>query len=379
VPVVCSNHFGNKEIIKNGVNGYVFKSYDHLKDILSDLLSNPQKLLDLKISTRKHFIEHIDIRHSIDKYLKLINKTVSNFPMSSSLGAGAKAKRLKSKRTVITRPIKPKSKRPIKKFQDKKTIHNMKENDKFSILTACYNNEEFLDDWAKSILCQAHRPLEVVFVDDASTDGSRKKIKSIIPKFKKAGIDFRLIEHNQRNYCATSYSWAVYKAEGDFFGVVDADDMLGSEAVSFIMGIYKKYPHVGWIYTQFQFYDNKMRKKGRGFCGMPSKGQSLLSAGMKGKHLYSHWRTFSRRVPKPKQIFKKGLRASVDKYMGYRLEEISQGMYVNSILYHYRQGVKKSISVTEKARAIWKQVIKEAQLRRTNEKIKPKPIAKYRG
>lgn len=72
VPVICSNHFGNKEIIADGVNGYVFKSRDHAKAILTDLCNDPARLEKLRKTTREHFIEKLDAKVMASQYAKLI-------------------------------------------------------------------------------------------------------------------------------------------------------------------------------------------------------------------------------------------------------------------------------------------------------------------
>jgi len=72
IPVVCSNHFGNKEIIEDGVNGYVFKSRDHAKEILSSLCDSTN-LENLKRTTKKHYKDNkLDARYMAEKYIKLL-------------------------------------------------------------------------------------------------------------------------------------------------------------------------------------------------------------------------------------------------------------------------------------------------------------------
>lgn len=39
-----------------------------------------------------------------------------------------------------------------------------------SIITPCYNGEKYLDNYFQSILAQTYRPLELIFINDGSTD-----------------------------------------------------------------------------------------------------------------------------------------------------------------------------------------------------------------
>ena len=122
-----------------------------------------------------------------------------------------------------------------------------------------------------------------------------------------------------------------------------------------------------------------MKPKKQGFCCAPPTGKSLLDLALEGQHAYSHWRTVSRRLPYIDSIFKNGLRCAVDKYMGYRLEELGPGMFVNKVCYKYREGVKGSISSSFKTKRSWQEIKVEALQRRLNNNIKPFPITASDG
>jgi len=74
VPVICSNHRGNIEIIKKGVNGYIFKNRTEAQQILTDLVHNKNKLKELKQSTLEYFKENLDAKFMAQKYIKLVEK-----------------------------------------------------------------------------------------------------------------------------------------------------------------------------------------------------------------------------------------------------------------------------------------------------------------
>lgn len=246
----------------------------------------------------------------------------------------------------------------------------------FSILTASYNNARYLTDWANSILEQRYRPLEVVFVNDCSKDNTSVLIKSLADNLRKHGIQVIILSNENRMYYSSALKSAWTNAKGEFFGVLDSDDCLEAGSVEYIMDIYTKNPEVGWIYTQFEQYDIKMDvRRNPGFSRPPKLGKSLLDMAEKGHHGYSHWRTFSNRVPNLHKIFKDGLKCAVDKYMAYRLEEVSMGMFAPRICYRYRHGVPSAISRVERSINTWRKIIKEARDRRTKYGITPIPIS----
>jgi len=357
VPVICSDHFGNKEIIKDGINGYVFKDKKHAQKILTELCNDKKKLKELKKTTKKHFLENLDAKYTAKGYIKIVEDITGH----------------KREKVEIVVPEKE-----VKTIE--KEILSVDKKDKFTILSSAYNKGQYLKDWKDSILAQKYRPLEVVLANDLSTDNTSDIMKGMEQDFKNAGIEFKPINNEKRLHCGSSYRNLVEYATGDYMGVVDTDDMLMNDAVEYIMGVYKKNPNISWIYTQFDIYDATLRHRKRtGFNCLPKAGKSMLDMGKIGMHTYGHWRTFSSKIERPDKLFCKGLTCSVDKYMGYRLEEFGPGMFVNKVCYKYRQhpvGSKNSVSSTKYAMEQWKKVIKESYDRRKRYNYIPYPILK---
>jgi len=245
------------------------------------------------------------------------------------------------------------------------------EKNNFVILSSIYNKEEFLYDWSRSILAQTYRPLNVVAVNDKSKDESFNTLLKLSDDFKNNNIGFCIINSVDRMYCSSSYKKATeFASFGNYFGVLDADDMLVPGAVEFITSVYKKHPDIGHIFSQFQICDVQMNPKKVGFCTAPPGNLSLLDMGVRRMHSYSHWRTFSNRIPINK-VFPSGLKVAVDKYMGYRLEELGPGAFVNKVCYLYREGAKNSITCKGKSKIAWRKIVIEAIQRRKRFSIKP--------
>jgi CDP-glycerol glycerophosphotransferase len=94
-----------------------------------------------------------------------------------------------------------------------------------SVVVPFYNNEDLLGDCLQSIAAQTFADLEVIMVDDGSTDGSAQIAQD------KAAADprFRLIrvENGGPGYARNR---GIEHARGEFLAFVDADDMLPSHA-----------------------------------------------------------------------------------------------------------------------------------------------------
>ncbi|GAF68526.1 unnamed protein product, partial [marine sediment metagenome] len=130
VPVVCSNHFGNKEIIEEGINGYVFRDRNHAQDILRDLIKHPKKLEELKRTTKQHFIDKLDLKYTSGQYIEEMEKLFKK-----------EIKKKPTKKVLKTKKIPKKKKKPVKQSLREK-INNVAEtqpNNKFTIITSIYN------------------------------------------------------------------------------------------------------------------------------------------------------------------------------------------------------------------------------------------------
>tara|TARA_Y100000034_G_scaffold135776_1_gene209076 strand:+ start:2260 stop:4284 length:2025 start_codon:yes stop_codon:yes gene_type:complete len=388
VPVVCSDHHGNKEIIKDGINGFVFKDLKHAVKIVNKLINNPTMLEDLKISTKEDFNNNLSSEQWVNKYVNVIKnsykisdsgriigtegpggnnsaKQYTNFPLSKASNKDEK-KNDKNKRPVARKNIKSgaRSKRGVMM------------GDKFTILSTFSNYEKFVSDWFDSILQQSYRPLEVIAVDDCSKDDTHNALKSYAKLAKRHNIEYRVHRNKKKLYCGSSYHEAFRLSSGDYFGILDGDDQLVDNAVNVIMEQYQKRPNIDYIYTQFVFCDQKMQPtKRRGFCSSPLPDRDMLSSELSGRkrHCFSHWRTF-KRFPAVEKIFYKGGKRSVDKFMGYRLEEWGNGMFFDTVLYKYRSPHKKSITRSGGQIKEWKKIRSQAKMRRKKYKLKSKKV-----
>ena len=61
---------------------------------------------------------------------------------------------------------------------------------KVSVITPCYNGESFVHRYFESLLKQTYENIEVIFVNDVSTDATEQIALSYGEKLRARGIDF---------------------------------------------------------------------------------------------------------------------------------------------------------------------------------------------
>ncbi|MBT0652927.1 glycosyltransferase family 2 protein [Geomobilimonas luticola] len=95
---------------------------------------------------------------------------------------------------------------------------------KFSVIIATYNCEEYLRQAIESVLAQTFTDYEFIVVDDGSTDGTQGIIQSYGPRIK------YIRQENQGSEMA--YKTGVSHASGEYMAFLDSDDLFLPNALA---------------------------------------------------------------------------------------------------------------------------------------------------
>lgn len=98
--------------------------------------------------------------------------------------------------------------------------------DLISIIVPVYNVERFLEQCINSIICQTYPYLEIILVNDGSTDHSEKIIESFRQKDRRIRY---FVQSNQGLSSARNFGKSV--AKGSYIAFVDADDYIADDYV----------------------------------------------------------------------------------------------------------------------------------------------------
>lgn len=93
-----------------------------------------------------------------------------------------------------------------------------------SILIPCYNSEQNLSETIKSALAQTWKNIEIIIVDDGSTDNSLAVAKSFESSIVKV-----ISQENQGQSASENRAFA--ESQGDFIEYLDADDLLAPDKI----------------------------------------------------------------------------------------------------------------------------------------------------
>ncbi len=90
-----------------------------------------------------------------------------------------------------------------------------------TVIIPVYNKSEYLRTCLDSVLAQSHEELEILLVDDGSTDDS----PAICEEYAKKDARVRVIR-KENGGASSARNLGIVEAKGDFIGFVDADDWI---------------------------------------------------------------------------------------------------------------------------------------------------------
>ena len=93
--------------------------------------------------------------------------------------------------------------------------------EKISIIIPIYNVKEYLKRCVDSVLNQSYKNIEVILIDDGSTDGSEKICDEYAKKDKRV-----VVVHQKNSGVSASRNKGIELATGKYIGFVDSDDYI---------------------------------------------------------------------------------------------------------------------------------------------------------
>lgn len=106
---------------------------------------------------------------------------------------------------------------------------------KISVIIPCWNVEALLPATLNSVLAQEHQNLEIICVDDGSTDGTPAVLERFVQK---SGGRMQVLRQPNQGACAARNA-GMALATGEWLQFLDADDVLDPKKLSGQVGLLK--------------------------------------------------------------------------------------------------------------------------------------------
>lgn len=123
----------------------------------------------------------------------------------------------------------------------------MIQNPLISVIIPVYNCEKYISEAINSVLKQDYLPLEIIVVDDGSTDKTTENIKEF-------GSQITYI-YQENGGTAKARNNGIKNAKGDYFAFLDADDIWVENKLKMQMEVFVTNPETDLVFGEIQqFY-----------------------------------------------------------------------------------------------------------------------------
>ena len=125
--------------------------------------------------------------------------------------------------------------------------------DLISIIIPVYNVEKYLERCIESVISQTYKNLEIILVDDGSTDSSGKLCDEFAQK------DDRIkVIHKKNGGISDARNVGIEQVTGKYVGFADSDDYLEKDMIETLYNLSVKHDADISIVSYYEMYNNKL-------------------------------------------------------------------------------------------------------------------------
>lgn len=214
-----------------------------------------------------------------------------------------------------------------------------------SIIVPVFNAEKSLSRTLKSLETQTYRLMEIILVDDCSTDGSLKLIQAFASRMNlDKSVVVKVVIHANNMGVANARNSGIEKATGDYIYYVDADDTIDTDAIECLVEAtdFQRFDIVGCSWC-LSFATNERTMNQPIFFSPWDAIQKIL----KGKMRWNLWLYMVRRsIYRDNKVrFVPGKNMGEDLLVMIKLFAYAKKVtFVNKALYHYDQSNEQSLT-----------------------------------
>lgn len=211
----------------------------------------------------------------------------------------------------------------------------MKNKQLVSIILPVLNNQNFLEDALLSLKKQTYKNIEIIAIDDKSTDKSYK----ILKQWKKKDKRIKVYKNKKRYGLAISLNRALRRSKGDFIAFADPCDISATSRIKKQLLSLLADPKLVALSTQCRFYSEKNKALGKSI--FPNNHETIVKSILSGTSLQFEAAMIARqRLPKDILRFEK--KAYPLLFSELFLKISSYGLISNLPIFLYRRRILRN-------------------------------------
>ncbi|MFO7609550.1 MAG: glycosyltransferase [Candidatus Krumholzibacteriia bacterium] len=197
-----------------------------------------------------------------------------------------------------------------------------------SVVTASYNMGQYVAEAVDSVLAQDYPAVEVIVVDDGSTDDTQ----AVLARY--AGDRRVTVIHQENRGQTVAKNRGLAATRGELIGFCDADNRWLPGKLARQVPILLSRPEVGVVYGDLQLIDGEGRP-------LPPPGTRRHSGRITGKLLIDNFVTFNTTLVRAETVrrlggFDESLRMAIDYDLWLRISLDHEFLYLPEPLVAYR-------------------------------------------
>lgn len=115
-----------------------------------------------------------------------------------------------------------------------------------SVVVSVYNLDWCIQDTIRSVLAQTYRNIEIIVVDDASTDDTASRVQPFLDRVSYIRHDTNLGVANQADG-GSARNTGIRSAKGEYIAFLDGDDLWEPEKIAVQIETAQRFPQAGLI------------------------------------------------------------------------------------------------------------------------------------
>lgn len=162
---------------------------------------------------------------------------------------------------------------------------------KVSMVMPCYNKVKYIGNMFDSIIAQEWNNIELILVNDGSTDGTREMITRYESNFTARGYEVVIIDQDNAGVCAAAKA-GFERVTGDYVCCIDADDELDPQYCSTMaswLEVNQDYDYCVCDYLNFKTADGKKEYFDNYFGITPMSGFDMTAQYLLGDSAKTVW------------------------------------------------------------------------------------------
>lgn len=120
-----------------------------------------------------------------------------------------------------------------------------------SVIMPCFNQGQFIEEAVESVITQTFTPVEIIIINDGSTDIETVRL---LKHYQKPSVS---VIHTANQGPSAARNVGIQQAKGQYILPVDADDRIAPTYLEKAVPILESQPEVGIVYAQAELFGAK--------------------------------------------------------------------------------------------------------------------------